>query len=148
MRKEELIAKTRDELRVLAKEHQIVGRSKMNKDQLAEALLQVCMDPSPEAGVEVVDSPADAKYGYIKTAEKGTIMAFKLPDGKVKSAKMVERSLKREKLKLETAYGRQFVVSFSDVIWVKTGERWPKGVFNLLKGLKGNENHDKEAQAQ
>lgn len=148
MRKEELIAKTRDELRVLAKEHQIAGRSKMNKDQLVEALLQVCVDPSPEAEVEVVASPADAKYGYIKTAEKGTIMAFKLPDGKVKSAKMVERSLKREKLKLETAYGRQFVVSFSDVIWVKTGERWPRGVFNLLKGLKGNESHDREVQAQ
>lgn len=138
MKKEELLAKTRDELRTIAKEHGVPGRGKMTKDQLAEALANVLQEEvkESETGDEVIDHAS--RVEYVKAAEKGTIMAFRLPDGKVKSAKMIERSMKREKLKMETAYGRQFVISFSDVIWVKSGSRWPKGVFNLLKGNVNN----------
>lgn len=145
MKKEELLAKTRDELRLLAKEHEVPGRGKMTKDQLAEALANVLQEDDEDHKTDnevVVHAP---RTEYIKSAEKGTIMAFRLPDGKVKSAKMIERSLKREKLKMETAYGRQFIISFSDVIWVKSGNRWPKGVFNLLKGNVNNEG-DKQGQ--
>ena len=145
MKKEELLAKTRDELRLLAKEHEVPGRGKMTKDQLAEALANVLQEDDEDHKTDneaVVHAP---RTEYIKSAEKGTIMAFRLPDGKAKSAKMIERSLKREKLKMETAYGRQFIISFSDVIWVKSGNRWPKGVFNLLKGNVNNEG-DKQGQ--
>lgn len=127
MKKEDLFAKTCDELRAIAKQHNIVGRSKMTKKELVEALSEVVMESTKEANVQ-------PKSEYIKTVAKGTIMAFRLPNGKVKSAKMIERSLRREQLKMETSYGRQFIISFNDVIWVKTGNRWPKGVFNLLKG--------------
>lgn len=138
MSKEELNAKTRDELRVIAKEHEIVGRGKMTKAQLVDAIFEVINKDAQKYNDEV-QAKADAKIDYVKTAEKGTIMAFKLPNGKVKSAKMIERSLKREKLKMETAYGRQYVIDFSDVIWVKTGDRWPNGVLSLLKGNVNNE---------
>ena len=138
MSKEELNAKTRDELRVIAKEHEIVGRGKMTKAQLVDAIFEVINKDAQKCNDEV-QAKADAKIDYVKTAGKGTIMAFKLPNGKVKSAKMIERSLKREKLKMETAYGRQYVIDFSDVIWVKTGDRWPNGVLSLLKGNVNNE---------
>lgn len=138
MSKEELNAKTRDELRAIAKEHEIVGRGKMTKAQLVDAIFEVINKDAQKCNDEV-QAKVDAKIDYVKTAEKGTIMAFKLPNGKVKSAKMIERSLKREKLKMETAYGRQYVVDFSDVIWVKTGDRWPNGVLSLLKGNVNNE---------
>lgn len=138
MSKEELNAKTRDELRVIAKEHEIVGRGKMTKAQLVDAIFEVINNKDAQKCNDEVQAKADAKIDYVKTAEKGTIMAFKLPNGKVKSAKMVERSLKREKLKMETAYGRQYIIDFSDVIWVKTGDRWPNGVLSLLKGNVNN----------
>lgn len=145
MKKEELFAKTCDELRAIAKEHAIVGRSKMTKDQLVNAITEVLKESVPDATPEEeVQVDTGAKTEYVKTAEKGTIMAFRLPNGKVKSAKMIERSLKREKLKMETAYGRQFVISFSDVIWVKTGDRWPRGVFNLLKGNVNDEGNKQD----
>lgn len=160
MKKEELSKKTCNELRLIAKELNIVGRSKMTKGQLVEAieLVDVILTTSDdnvgdeckaEGHVENVNQEAqidmESRKEYVRNAEKGTIMAFKLPDGRVKSAKMVERSLKRERLKMETAYGKQYTIDFKDVIWVKTGGRWPKGVFNLLKR---NAKNEKSLQSQ
>ena len=48
---------------------------------------------------------------------------------------IVKRSTKNRKLKLETKYGASFIVPFDDVIWVRTNKRWPKGVYQLLKGI-------------
>lgn len=74
------------------------------------------------------------KMRYIENIEIGTIVAFKLSNGKVKSAKVVKKSTKNRKLKLETDYGAEYIVSYDSVVWVRTGKRWPKGVYNLLKG--------------
>lgn len=76
------------------------------------------------------------KLDRIMNADIGTLVAFRTESGKVKSAKIVNRSSKNRKLKLETAYGKQFVVDYEDVIWVRTNSRWPKGVFEMLKGSK------------
>lgn len=74
------------------------------------------------------------KMQYVEQIEIGTIVAFRLASGKVKSAKVVKKSTKNRKLKLETEYGAVYIASFDDVIWVRTGKRWPRGVYNLLKG--------------
>ena len=76
------------------------------------------------------------KMRYVENADIGTILAFKLPGIKVKSAKITRKSTKNRKFKVETAYGTEYVISFDDVLWVKTNKRWPKGVYNLLKGVK------------
>ncbi len=75
------------------------------------------------------------KYSYIEGANIGTLVAFKSDTGKVKSAMIVKRSTKNRKFKLETRYGAQFIVSFDDIVWVRTNKRWPKGVYQLLKGI-------------
>lgn len=75
------------------------------------------------------------KMPYIEGAEVGVLVAFRLPNGKVKSAKIVKKSTKNRRFKLETDYGAQYIVSFDDIIWVRTGKRWPRGVYKLLKGL-------------
>lgn len=75
------------------------------------------------------------KLKYVENADIGTIVAFKPEIGKVKSAKIIKKSTKNRKLKLETSYGAQFVISYDDVIWVKTTQRWPRGVYNMLKGI-------------
>lgn len=79
------------------------------------------------------------KLGYIEGAKIGTLVAFKTDNGKTKSAMIIKRSTKNRKFKLETKYGATFIVSFDDVIWVRTNKRWPKGVYQLLKGISESE---------
>lgn len=140
---ENLEKKTRDELRVIAKELDIKGRGHMTKEQLVQAIASA-------TGGEAAETPDDVSSGsnkmkYVENAEVGTIVAFKLPDGRVKSAKIERRSTSRRKLKLATQYGAEFVVPYEDIIWVRTTKRWPKGVYNLLKGkVAENENRSKE----
>jgi len=130
---------------------QITGRHDMKKLDLVQAILDVYVSQiddkeSDEVTIEDVSKevkkPAREltevqkinKARYIDDADVGTIIAFKLPGMKVKSAKIIRRSTKNKKFKVQTAYGVEYVVSFDEVIWVKTNKRWPKGVYNLLKG--------------
>ena len=76
----------------------------------------------------------EQKMSYIENIDIGTIVAFRLSNGRVKSAKVTRKSTKNRKLKLETDYGAEYIVSYEDVIWVRTGKRWPRGVYKLLKG--------------
>ena len=134
---------TRDELRQVAKEMDIPGRGKMTKQQLCDAIVSAVYAASKEAKVEekreenkVVVS--DVKLCYINAIQQGTIVAFKtIINGheRVKSAAVVNISRSRQLLKLQTKYGAEYIINFSDVIWVKTGSKWPRGVYNLLKGI-------------
>ena len=99
--------------------------------------------------VEVIEEPVSEKsemktdevvisqnrVQYIESAVIGTLIAFRLPNGKVKSAKIIKKSTSKRRFMVETKYGAQFIVNYDDVIWVKTGSRWPKGVYNLMKGI-------------
>lgn len=84
----------------------------------------------------------EQKMSYVENINIGTIVAFRLSNGKVKSAKVVRKSTKNRKLKLETDYGAEYIISFDDVIWVRTGKRWPKGVYKLLKGISGESDEE------
>lgn len=162
MSRENLQKKTCKELRELAKELNISGRWDMTKDQLIDAILGAevventnesesakdeCKvdNQEKENVVEVedkvekesanVDVDMAQKMPYIENIEIGTLVAFRLSNGKVKSAKVTRKSTKNRKLKLETDYGAEYIVSFDDIVWVRTGKRWPRGVYKLLKGL-------------
>lgn len=163
--KESLQNKICKELRELAKELNISGRWNMTKDQLIDAILRAGVVENTEVvenanefesakdeckidnhnDVEVEDKVEKKsanvnidmarKMSYIENVEIGTLVAFRLSNGKVKSAKVIRKSTKNRKLKLETSYGAEYIVSYDDIIWVRTGKRWPRGVYNLLKGL-------------
>lgn len=160
MSRENLQKKTCKELRELAKELNISGRWDMTKDQLIDAILGAevventnesesakdeCKVDNQENVVEAedkvekesanVDVDMAQKMPYIENIEIGTLVAFRLSNGKVKSAKVTRKSTKNRKLKLETDYGAEYIVSFDDIVWVRTGKRWPRGVYKLLKGL-------------
>lgn len=140
---ENLEKKTRDELRVIAKELDIKGRGHMTKEQLVQAIASAAGGEAAATSDDV--SSSSNKMKYVENAEVGTIVAFKLPDGRVKSAKIERRSTSRRKLKLVTQYGAEFVVPYEDIVWVRTTKRWPKGVYNLLKGkVAENESGSKE----
>lgn len=160
MSRENLQKKTCKELRELAKELNISDRWDMTNDQLIDAILGAevventnesesakdeCKVDNRENVVEVegkvekesanVDVDMVQKMPYIENIEIGTLVAFRLSNGKVKSAKVTRKSTKNRKLKLETDYGAEYIVSFDDIVWVRTGKCWPRGVYKLLKGL-------------
>lgn len=163
MSKEVLLVKTVKELRDLAKELNISRRWEMTKGELIEAILgaknvkvneeknvsakdEVKVDNQENVVVEEKSEKESAgnkpheinmeqKMQYVEGIEIGTLVAFRLSSGKVKSAKVIRKSTKNRKLKLETDYGAVYIVSYEDVVWVRTGKRWPKGVYRLLKGL-------------
>lgn len=76
-----------------------------------------------------------AEVERVQNAPIGTLVAFKSDKGTVKSAKIVRRSTKDQTLKVTTKYGVSHLVKYSDVVWVRTGTRWPRWVYNLLKGI-------------
>lgn len=177
MSRDVLRGKLIKELRELAKELKIIGRWDMTKEQLIDAILRAettevgketnnmsakdeckidnhnqCVEAGCQQG-KVENEPANteinmrAKEPYIEQAPIGALVAFKLSNGKVKSAKVTNKSNKNRKLKLETEYGAVYIVSYEDVIWVRTGLRWPSGVYKLLKGL-GEKDGNKEQKVK
>lgn len=150
---EDLRNKTCKELRELAKELNISGRWDMTKEQLVEEIMkankngdeaivsEVCDVTVEEDNVTVVAGEVadEKKMKYIENVKAGTIVAFRTSHGKVKSAKVVKKSTKNRRLKLVTSYDAEYNISFDDVVWVRTGKRWPKGVYCELKGISEDE---------
>ena len=148
-RREQLMEMTVAELRKMAPSLGVKNCRQYKKSELVEQILKA-ENHTDDIGVEDVEvievSEASAndnetvvidverKVPYIEQAEIGTMVAFMLPNGKVKSAKLITRSVKNRRIKVETSYGKQFVVSYDDVVWVRTNDRWPRGVYNMLKG--------------
>ena len=160
-RKTELNQRTCNDLRELAKMLDIPKRWSMKKAELVEAILQAESAKSSKTkesakekheivshkqNIEAVtkekqtasvksDINYEQKLQYVENAKIGALIAFRLPDGKVKSAKITNKSTKNKKLRAKTEYGAVYVIPYGDVLWVRTGLRWPKGVYYLLKGL-------------
>lgn len=78
------------------------------------------------------------KQNYLLKAPMGTIVAFKVNSSKdiYLTGKIIKRNCESKYLIAKTKKGKEYNVDFSNVIWVKTGKRWPKPVFNLLLGGK------------
>lgn len=144
MSREKLESMNCKELVLMCKERGIAvyqGKSKKKKGELIDAILSFEESKSEENNEPATRDDEDArkaeKLERLRKVEIGVVVAFKHPEkDKVVSAKIVKKSTQREKLMVETSYGLQLVIGFEDVIWIKTGKRWPKGVYNLLKGIK------------
>lgn len=84
---------------------------------------------------------ARTKDDYIQNAEEGLIVAFRLnfkaksglPLTKVISGKILENDKDGEVYVVETRNGLKYCVPYPSVVWVKTGGRWPKGVYDEMK---------------
>lgn len=87
------------------------------------------------------DKDTRTKSDYIQSAEPGLIVAFRLNFSskqdvnltKVISGKIISNDKGDEILVVETRNGLQYGVPYDLVVWVKTGERWPKGVYEEMK---------------
>ena len=171
MSREQLMKVSCNELRERAKAFGISGRWKMTKEQLIDAILRAdsraedaTKDDQGESEVDIDkiesnsrdeaddlidrglsdDERAAGRMSYIEDAKPGMIIAFRLLDGRTKSAKVILKSTKNRKFKLETKYGAEFIVSYDDVVWVRYGKRWPRYIYNLLKGGKNGRHKTKK----
>ena len=70
------------------------------------------------------------KEDYIKNLEVGVLIAFKVGE-KMMSAKVLE--VRQDDAKVECKNGSIYYVGKGSIIWVKTGNRWPSGIFNALR---------------
>jgi hypothetical protein len=81
------------------------------------------------------------KKDYILDAEPGLIVAFRLNFTsrgekkltKVISGKILKNIADDRMLEVEAKNGLKYGVPYTAVVWVKTGDRWPKGVYNEMK---------------
>ena len=152
MTKTELEAKKVKELEEICKERNLPrykGKAKLNKTQMIENIMNTEVNSVDEVEVKTSESDLakvfsenvtevkidrDSKNDYLDKAEIGAIVAFWDENGKARSAAIKNKSTKNRKLKLETEFGREFIVPYEKVMWVKTKNRWPKGVYDALKG--------------
>lgn len=122
----------------VSKQEEVVDVNPQSANDECKVDNQECENVEAENKVENesanVKVNMEQKMSYIENINIGTIVAFRLSNGKVKSAKVARKSTKNRKLKLETDYGAEYIVSYEDIIWVRTGKRWPRGVYKLLKG--------------
>lgn len=99
-------------------------------------------DEDPVGVEENVEEPEPwimkDRSDLIEKADVGTLIAFYDEKGKPRTAALVNRSSKKKVVKLVTEFEREFIVPYDNVIWIKKGNRWPRGVYNLLKGYKTN----------
>lgn len=174
MQRQELEAMTRDELRVIAKENEVKGRGNMTKAELIDALASAedavegdethsdevvevdsnvaSLEMNVTADEAVVSQIADEEMRKIRhmkaveNAEVGVIVAFVF-DGKCRSAKIIKKSTKNKMMLLQTSYGAEFKVPFDSIVWVKNGKRWPRGVYNMLKGIENVSKEDAGSNA-
>lgn len=154
MKREELQEMKVDDLRKYASSIGVKNSRRFKKAELIETILgaekSVESDESATDENKIDNSNAEAvdesekksagvdmeqKMPYIESAKVGTLVAFRLPNGRVKSAKIIKKSTNKRKFMVETNYGAQYVIRYEDVVWVRSGKRWPRGVYKLLKGL-------------
>lgn len=75
------------------------------------------------------------KISYVENISKGTLVCFRDEKGKLITAKVYDKHQEDRRLFCETKYGAKYVILFEAVEWVKTGRRWPKYIYEELKGV-------------
>ena len=134
------------------------GKTELTKEELVDSLLEnvefveaeeVVNQDKPEIPIEATEVVEEEqverkpwvmkdKSGYIEEAEVGALIAFYDEKGKPRTAALVNRSSARKVIKVVTEFGWEFIVPYDNVLWVRKGNRWPRGVYEILKGYNKN----------
>lgn len=134
-----------------AKLQGVVGRWGMNKAQLISAILTQVLafgewqehdvqdDWENDRHLEMernaveesitVIAHVDTKATYRDNAKIGTLVAFRMGP-KLMTAKIID--IHGDKLNVQTKRGTKIQIEKSDVSWFKTGDRWPRAIFEEL----------------
>lgn len=161
MSREELEKLKADELAAICKEHNIPhykGKNRFRKSEMVQAILK---EQEPTVEQPVVEEKIEENVGvavkekkaadidqlpgtkkYLENINVGTLVAFKEASGKLNTAAVQNVSFKRSQLKLVTQYGKEFIVSFDDIVWVRTTKRWPRFILDVLKSQSRKGQHN------
>lgn len=127
-------SKTVKELLIIAKEYQIVGRHDMKKQQLIDAII----DHEKFLSETNAKSVNRMHEDYIRNIKQNDIVAFQFysPFGRkiVRSAKVVDVHPDKIGFTVQDKVGNEYFVYKSNILWVKTGKRWPKYIYSMFKG--------------
>ena len=115
-----------------------------SNDDVADA--QKAIDEASEQHSDkLVTVDQTVKEQRITSAPLGTLIAFREPEtGKLNTAKLTNRNKVKKLVKCETQYGKEFTVPFENVVWTKTGSRWPKGIYDELKRKSADAKREKK----
>ena len=137
----------------------IKGRHGMKKAQLIQCMLELneVAETVPEAlasfeadavaseceweekcpeGQAILNKVFEApKQQYINNMQLGALVAFKVNESKVLSGMIEKMDANKTTFIINTKTQIRFTVLRKNIIWVKTGERWPKGVYKALRGM-------------
>lgn len=154
MSREELEKKLVRELQLICKENSIqycTHSKKFSKSQMIDSILkmqeqqaegkklstnEIVEKKIEDASVVAKEKEAAGKERYFENLKAGTLVAFREESRKLNTAAVKNVSYKRRQLKLVTQYGKEFIVPFEDVVWIRTKKRWPSFVLDELKGGK------------
>lgn len=127
------------ELLAIARAYQIVGRYDMKKQQLIDAIVEIEKALAEKALNEAAANTVSKSHDdYIKNLKSGDIVAFQFysPFGRkiVRSAKIVDAYPDEEGVTVQDKIGNEYFIYKSNILWVKTGKRWPKYIYSMFKG--------------
>lgn len=117
-----------DELRKLASKKGIKNSRRFKKMELIKVLQEY------DEKQKVKENKSN-KDKFINDAPLKTIVVFE-NNNKVRSAMMVERNIEKRELLVETKYGKKYYLSYDNILWVRTGLRYPRKIYNLMQGIK------------
>lgn len=106
------------------------NRGRLSKAVMVENLLEFF----ETIGLMSMPDISTCSEEEIEDASFGDIVAFLVGKDKALSGKLIARSRKRKKIKVETKKKDVFVVEYKDIIWFKGDAQWPKPVYAILKG--------------
>lgn len=131
-------------LKQRARDHDVPQAYKMKREELEKVLTNIVnkRDARMAKATEKAFGGApritsiDTKERYRKSAAPGTLVAFRL-SGKLMTAKIekVQHRTNSSDLEVHTKNGTKIHIDAMDVLWFKTGARWPKSIFDELKGF-------------
>lgn len=142
----DLNKKTCKELREIAKQFGIVGRWDMTKPQLVEAISKASdltddeiefesdciIKESNQIQCEGSQKLLKTTQDYLDAIEPGTLVAFKRNKNKDVAMSGKYIGVEKGKIVVESKKGTRYTLNPENIIWVKTGTRWPKWVFSLF----------------
>lgn len=161
MTRNELENMGKSEIVQIAKQYNVKrykGKSLLPKEELIEGICRALEikddvldahkaidEASEQHSDKSVTVDLTVKEQRIVSAPFGTLIAFREPEtGKLNTAKLTNRNKVKKLVKCETQYGKEFTVPFENVVWTKTGSRWPKGIYDELKRKSADAKREKK----
>jgi len=130
---ESIYSVSKADLLTLAKRLDITGRWKMNKAQLLKSIENELVIPHEDDWSSMLNT--DTKDHYRRNAKVGTLVAFRVAE-KLMTAKI--HSINGDETEVHTKNGTKITIKLTDVLWFKTGLRWPKQIFEELVSGRDN----------